>query len=31
MDSVNVEVRDIETLFRNDPYLKLHEREIRRR
>lgn len=30
-DPMKVEVPEIETLFKQDGYLKLHEREIRRR
>lgn len=30
-DSSNVDVPEIENLFKYDPYLKPHEKEIRRR
>lgn len=31
MDPMKIEVEQIETLFQRDGYLKLHERELRRR
>ena len=31
MESVQVEIKNIEKLFQDDPHLKPHEREIRRR